>query len=113
MTGTGCPGKKVEYDVRPNNGRVNAFRTVGEFDVRPDGTWEGQVQFSEALDPGKVGVTARCLAGVAEGDPLYIYYGDRRKITVLRASDAVNSGITSTTTTSTPRVTAPPDTSGR
>jgi hypothetical protein len=87
VEGNGCPGHRVELDMRQSGLRRSAFLTRGEVDVDPegDGTWGSLVAMPADLNVGKAEVRGRCVIINEFGDSAYINYGGIVEITIVAA----------------------------
>lgn len=67
ISGSGCPGSKVDYDVVADNA-VHPIQPLGELPVGPFGAWSGTIAIPSMLTSGPARIRVRCLALTAFGE---------------------------------------------
>lgn len=67
ISGRGCPGPSVDYDIVPP-GTVSPITALGELPVGGFGAWSGSVRIPPTLAPGPAVVRVRCRALTAFGE---------------------------------------------
>lgn len=87
LSGSGCPGSTVEYEVQQYSGRASTFVPTGTIAVGPGGLWSGEIPFSLGLTYGLANVEARCTILNRYGESVYISYGRPLEVRVLRAAE--------------------------
>lgn len=73
ISGSGCPGPKVDYDVVPA-AAVRPIAPMGELPVGPFGAWSGAVKVPDSLAPGPARIRVRCHAVTAFGEASPVDY---------------------------------------
>jgi hypothetical protein len=75
LSGDGCPGPSVDYEIAPRATVGEVFIATASIPTQADGTWSGQVPVPTQLDPGPVLVRARCVEVNQLGLTVYVSYG--------------------------------------
>lgn len=87
LSGTGCPGPTVEYEVQQYSGRAGTFIPTGTIPVGTDHSWSAEIPFSTQLTPGLSVVSARCTIINQYGQVVFITYGRPLEVTVVAEPD--------------------------
>jgi len=67
VSGSGCPGSNVDYDVVSDES-VGPILPLGELPVGPFGAWSGTVRIPSTLTSGPARIRVRCQALTAFGE---------------------------------------------